>query len=185
MFNNEHPPKEEDLPAIDEFINQLEELPHLGPLTIRRTQIYKTLYGIDHVQSIPGNDKFNIKSRIEALVDKFIETLRGDPAPDESLAGVKNGGYFIAMDSENFDLDFVKTYKRNCEGKGHGEGEGNKAHEVIFSKAGNKFGAYVSFLNTEYEFGKCLTNFFDFRVRILTAPSHRLARVLWQETCQV
>lgn len=179
LFNNGHPPKEEDLPAIDEYINQLEDLPHLGPLTINRTKIYRTLCGIKYVQSIPGNDKFNIKNRVEALVDKFGETLRADRAPEESLAGVKSSGYFIAMDSENFDLDFIKVYKRDC------EGVGNKAHEVIFRKGGNKFGAYVSFPHIGDEFGKCLTNFFNFRARILMVRSLRLARVLWQETCQV
>jgi len=179
LFNNRYQLKEEDLPAVDNYINQLEGLPYLDPLTLRRTAIYKTLYNIRYVKSIPGDDKFNIKNRVQALVDKFIETLRADCAPDEPLAGVKSGGYFIAMDSENFDLDFVKAYKRDC------EGEGNKAHELIFRKGGNKFGAYVSFPDTEYEFGKSPTNFFDFRPRILTVRSPRLARVLWQETCRV
>lgn len=180
LFKYGHPPKEEDLLIIDEAIDQLEELPHLDPLTIHRTKITKTLYRINHVESIPGNDKFKIKNRVEALLDKFWDTLRADLAPEEEpLAGAKSHGYFIAMDSENFDLDFVKAYKRDC------EGEGNKAHEVIFAKGGNKFGAYVSFPYTEYEFGECPTNSFHFRARILIVCSPRLARVLWQETCRV
>lgn len=49
----------------------------------------------------------------------------------------------------------MKVYKRDC------EVEGNKAHEVIFRKGGNKFEAYVSFPDIRNKFGKFQKKFFD------------------------
>lgn len=147
MFSRNDPIREEDLPAFDDLIFQLEELPHLDATILRRTKIYETLYGIKNVRSIPGNDKFRIKARGEALVEEYLETFRADSTPEEPLSGVKCGGYFIAMDSDGFDKDFVKAYKRDC------EKEDDSAHEMVFRKSGNTFGACVSFPYTEYEFG--------------------------------
>jgi hypothetical protein len=134
---------------MDDLLFQLEELPNLDAATIRRTQIRNTLYRISNIRSIPDNDKFRIKARGEALSEKYLDIFRTDTTPEESLAGVKMGGYFIAMDSESFDAYFVRAYKRDC------EIEDNRSHEVVFRKGGNAFGAYVSFPDTGYEFGKC------------------------------
>jgi hypothetical protein len=141
--------RNEDLHTIDDLIFQLEELPHLDPTTIRRTKIQNILYRIQNIKTFPDNDKFRIRARSEALREKYFETFRTENTPEESLAGVKMGGYFIAMDSEGFDTDFVRAYKRDC------EIEDKEYREVVFRKGGNTFGARVSFSDTGSEFGKC------------------------------
>jgi hypothetical protein len=133
---------------MDDLLFQLEELPNLDAATIRRTQLRNTLYRISNIRSIPNNDRFRIKARGEALSEKYLDIFRTDTTPEESLAGVKMGGYFIAIDSENFDTDFMRAYKRGC------EIEDNRSHELVFRKGGNTFGAFVNFPDTGYEFGK-------------------------------
>jgi hypothetical protein len=107
------------------------------------------LYTINLAQTLGDVDKFNIKTRIEGLVDKFKFIDTG-----ETIEGVEKGGYFIAMDTQDFDLDFVKAYERDCEGEGIGRS--HRPREAIFRKDGNKFGAHVSFPHTESEFGECI-----------------------------
>ena len=122
--------------------------------------MHNILHSISKLKSIPHDDKFDIKKRAGALLDKWMKLLKVDPvsspwyyvAPSIGIAGVREGGYFIAIDAENFDLDFVKAYK--C----YFEVEDKTAREVVFSKGEERFGAYVGFPPFwGDEFGRCLT----------------------------
>jgi hypothetical protein len=119
--------------------------------------MHNTLWGISKLKSIPRDDEFNIKKRASALNDKWWKLLIVDPvsspwyyaAPSTGIAGVSQGGYFIAMDAEDFDLDFVEVYKSV-------EAKNRFMQEVVFSKGEQRFGAYVCFPRiTGDEFGEC------------------------------
>jgi len=104
------------------------------------------LMGLSHLESIPRDDEFGITERVRALNDKWQRLLRVEPVsdrwyyalPSTSIAGVSQAGYFIAMDSEDFDLDFVDAQKRIEEGNRY-------MQEVTFRKGERGFGAYVAF----------------------------------------
>jgi hypothetical protein len=55
----------------------------------------------------------------------------------------------MAVDAEEWGLDFLRAYKRECE-----DDEEKTVERVFENGEGERFGAYVRMPNTEYEFGK-------------------------------
>ena len=159
LLNPKRPAKEDDIPALAEHISLLEKLLDSETRIFRNAYMHNILHAISKLKSIPREDEFGIKKRAGTLLDKWMKLLKVDPAcspwyyvvPSIGISGVRQGGYFIAMDAENFDLDFVKAYKCYC------EVEDKKVREVVFSKGEERFGTYVGFppLGGD-EFGTCL-----------------------------
>lgn len=157
-----HPPKEDDVPAMVDYISQLEQHADLEALIIHQTKIHKVLKAILKIGDIPREDEFNIRRRLVVLLEKWTDILSTEPeltaagVPaietgshiDQPVLRVKKSGYFIAMDALEFDPDFAQAYKRNC------DGDHKIPVGVIFRKGGTKFGAFVDITRVEYEFGK-------------------------------
>lgn len=146
------------MPTISEYILQLEKFPNLDPATIRNTNIHKVLKVINKSTSIPLDDQFEIKQRSVRLLERWTELLSNEPPATQAttsgyeveppVAGVRKSGYFIAMDAESFNLDFVRAYKSGC------EVEIDSMQEVVFTKGEERFGAFVSPPKVGDEFGK-------------------------------
>jgi hypothetical protein len=178
LLNPKRPPKEDDIPTLAEHISLLEKLLDSETRIFRNAYMLNILGAISGLKYIPHDDEFGIKKRAGTLLDKWMKLLKVDPvsspwyyaAPSTGTAGVRKSGYFIAMDTENFDLDFVKAYKRDC------EVEDKKVREVVFSKGEKRFGIYVGHRPLGgYEFGKYLI--------IYAFPGGRLISLLQLGSC--
>lgn len=156
MLNPKRPPKDDEIPLMAEYLSRLEQLPDSATRVFRNSYMHNILQGISSLGSIPRDDEFGIKKRAGALNDKWRKLLIVDPISDPwypvgsstGIAEVNRAGYFIAMDSEDFDLDFIEGYKSV-------ESKGGFVQEVTFSRGAQSFGTYVSFpRKTADEFGE-------------------------------
>jgi hypothetical protein len=92
------------------------------------------------------------------FVDKFqawAEPAVGRVVPmdewDDKRCNVNERAYFMTVDAEEWGLDLLRAYKREC------EDDGEKMVERVFENGeGERFGAYVRMPYTEYEYGKSL-----------------------------
>jgi hypothetical protein len=138
------------MPLVAEYLHQLEQLPDSDTRVFSNAYMINTLMELSDLKSNPRDDEFGITERVRALDEKWRRLLRVKPVskpvsdrwyyalPSTSIAGVSQAGYFIAMDSEDFDLDFVDAQERIEEGSRY-------MQEVTFRKGARRFGAYVAF----------------------------------------
>lgn len=113
------------------------------------------LWQILKLKSTPGQGEFDILKRVHALFYKYNELRESNPTdptwylqrPVVGKVGVARAGYFIAMDSEDFDIDFIKMYR-------HIETERRRMQEFSLSKGKRSFGTYLSLASPGDEFGK-------------------------------
>ena len=148
-----------EIPLVAEYLSQLEQLPDSDTRVFRNAYMINILTGLSRLEPIPRDDEFGIMERVSALHDKWMRLLRVDPvsegwyyaSPSTSIAGVNQAGYIIAMDSEDFDLDFVEAHKRV-------EAKNRYMREATFRKGERSFGAYVAFpRQSGDEFGEKFT----------------------------
>ncbi|KAL2132011.1 hypothetical protein VTI74DRAFT_4317 [Chaetomium olivicolor] len=83
----------------------------------------------------------------------WAEEVVGPVVPTEWYTpkmAVREGAYFVAVDVEDWGLDFIRAFKWEC------EEDGNLLVERVFERreGGYRFGAYVRHPYTEYEFGE-------------------------------
>lgn len=148
-----------------DYILQLEQQPDLEASLIHHAKIHKVLKLIIRLESVPRDEEFNIKKRSAALLETWAERLSAEPAQnqglnkgavvDRQILAVRKGGYFIALDAADFDVEFVKAYKRDC------DKESDKPVEMVFCKGGERFGAFVDHTRVEYELGKSFSLLLD------------------------
>jgi hypothetical protein len=80
----------------------------------------------------------------------------GNPS-ERPLCNVQKGGYLIAIDELNFGLDFVATYKSDCDRGFHNHRDSNHTEldiERVFRKDGANFGTFLSKAHTEEDYGE-------------------------------
>jgi hypothetical protein len=159
LLNRKRPPKDNEIPLAAEYLSRLEQFPDSDTRVFRNAYMINNLMELSGLESIPRDDEFSIMERVRALNDKWMRLLRVDSVserwyyalPSTSIAGVNQAGYFIAMDSEDFDLDFVEAHKRV-------EAKNRYMREATFRKGERRFGAYVAFpRQSGDEFGEKFT----------------------------
>jgi len=114
FLTRDQAPKEEEMSAMADHFNQLEEYTDLEPSIIRETKIHKVLKAILKLNSIPKDEEFKFKQRSTELLAKWNKALAGDSG--EATNGVKHD-------------DEEKTGTKSPEATALAEGE-NKADEA-------------------------------------------------------
>lgn len=85
--------KDEEIPAMAEYITKLEGYADLEVSIIKATKIHKVLKAILKLPSIPRDDEFKFKARSTELLGKWTKTMDSEPAGNAGAQanGTSNG----------------------------------------------------------------------------------------------
>ncbi|TAQ84513.1 hypothetical protein B7494_g7155 [Chlorociboria aeruginascens] len=97
LLNREFAPKPEDMDQISGYISKIESYASIELSVIQGTKIHKVLKSVFKLDNIPRDAEFHIKSRCQALYDKFHEAI--------SL-----GGDYVAIQA---NMNFQRRYIDN------------------------------------------------------------------------
>ncbi|KAF2224943.1 hypothetical protein BDZ85DRAFT_294777 [Elsinoe ampelina] len=86
FLSNDTPPKDDEMPQMDEFFRELEKQTNLEGSIIRNTKIHKVLKNILRLDNIPQDEKYDFKKRSSAMLDHWSDALN---APAESKSEAK------------------------------------------------------------------------------------------------
>ncbi|KAG8627608.1 hypothetical protein KVT40_005091 [Elsinoe batatas] len=86
FLSNDTPPKDDEMPQMDEFFRDLEKHTNLEGSIIRNTKIHKVLKNILRLDNIPQDEKYDFKKRSTAMLDHWSDALN---APAESKSETK------------------------------------------------------------------------------------------------
>lgn len=81
LLNKEHPPKEDEMKQMSEYVTMLEKLPELEVSIIRATRINKVLKQIMKLGTIPREEDYKFKNRSQTLLDKWNQVMATDTTP--------------------------------------------------------------------------------------------------------
>lgn len=74
---------------------------------------------------------------------------------DLEYQGDKWGGYMMALDAEKYSPSFLESFYKDCPMPRDRPRTETEDTELVFgTKGGGNFGAFLSLVGTEYEFGK-------------------------------
>lgn len=76
----DNPPKEEEMQAMAQHFNQLEEYKNLDADIIRKTKVHKVLKAIVRLSSIPREEEYNFKKRSTDLLSSWSAALAAEDA---------------------------------------------------------------------------------------------------------
>ncbi|PSK60490.1 hypothetical protein B9Z65_640 [Elsinoe australis] len=86
FLSSDAPPKDDDMPAMADFFDQLEQHKDLEAAIIRNTKIHKVLKNILRLDTVPRDDEFNFKKRSQDMLDHWGGALS---APTDGKAEAK------------------------------------------------------------------------------------------------
>ena len=123
------------------YVNRYDWSNHCDPGTTNET--FETTYR-QLLQSTPGIGSMDTEESSLLEVD------------DLSLPPWRGQGAFLALDAEQFDSDFMRSYAQDCPAGGFFSTEETERNFFRDDGAGHvsSFGTFVSKPGTEYEFGK-------------------------------
>ncbi len=95
-------PKEEEMTAMSDIFDRLEQYADLEPAIIRATKINKVLKGIIKLNSIPKDEEHKFKKRSADLLSAWNKALASDPEPpaEGEAAETKVNGVSHAEDED-------------------------------------------------------------------------------------
>ena len=102
LRSDQLPPKEADMPAIADVLDQLQAHQNLEWSVIRETKIHKVLKKITELACIPREGEFNFKERSTALLEAWNGGMKGDgEAAPSSAVPTKGSGAEKAIEIDD------------------------------------------------------------------------------------
>lgn len=96
----------------------------------------------------------DLEPKFEQWAEPVIGAIPDTQDPGEFIkCNVRNGGYLIAIDEANFDLDFVAAYKRGCD-SALDTNRTETTIEKVFRKDGANFGTFLSMASAGEDYGE-------------------------------
>ncbi|KAF2403731.1 hypothetical protein EJ06DRAFT_290840 [Trichodelitschia bisporula] len=87
FLSRDQAPKDDDMPQMAEYLDQLEGFSDLEATIIRGTKINKVLKGVLKLSTVPRDDEFDFKQRCSDLLQAWAKTTDADEA--SAVAGTE------------------------------------------------------------------------------------------------
>ncbi|KAF2271985.1 uncharacterized protein EI97DRAFT_386856 [Westerdykella ornata] len=107
FISRDHPPKEEEMPNMSEYLKQLDDFQNLEAEIIKKTKVHKVLKAILKLDSIPMEEVYNFKKRSADILQKWSGALQSADvaAPSASAPAPATNGDKAEAKSEPAAVD--------------------------------------------------------------------------------